>query len=177
MTYKIIKIKIRWRSKRPIPVKQLVALNVHTNQEYIKYSEMNTWRNRTWVRILRRTKNIPGRTLALITSFPLLCAFSPNKSKNLFPYFHPFSRIYINLPKEPPKSARGKSPLFFFFVFLYKDNKKISLQKNFSDPKRKSTFPSFFFFCNRFPHGNNICAILLKTKSPLFQNSIDSLSK
>ena len=40
------------------------------------------------------------------------------------------------------------------------------------------TFLSYFLpFCNRFPHGNNIRAILLKTKSPLFQNYVDSPSK
>ena len=30
------------------------------------------------------------------------------------------------------------------------------------------SFHIFFPFCNRFPHGNNIRAILLKTQSPLF---------
>ena len=51
------------------------------------------------------------------------------------------SHIYISTSlKEPPKSAEGKS-----------------------------TFLSYFLpFCNRFPHGNNIRAILLKTQSPLF---------
>ena len=39
MTYKIIKIKIGQRSKRPISIEQLMALNVHTNQQKLNISK------------------------------------------------------------------------------------------------------------------------------------------
>ena len=39
MTYKIIKIKIGQRSKGPISIEQLMALNVHTNQQKLNISK------------------------------------------------------------------------------------------------------------------------------------------
>ena len=63
-------------------------------------------------------------------------------------------------------------------LFLKIPPKKTHESYFFSFPSRspfffleeKSLFLSYFLpLCNRFPHGNNIRAILLKTQSPLFK--------
>ena len=141
MTHKRIKIKKRQTNKRPISIEQFVALNVYTKQqERNEHSEIIKWRNRMWVRTPRITRNLPGRTLAAITHFPLLCAFPPRQSKNP-PLQHPFSRISIS-PQNLNLFQKGKCPIFFLhflhfchFFYLY------------SPPKnsiwwRKSTFLS-----------------------------------
>ena len=97
-----------------------MALNVHTNQQYVKYSETNTWRNRTWERIPRITRNAPGRTLAAITPFPFLCAF-PQDNPLKIPLLEASSHTYIyqsqnKKPKYVPKKE-GKSSFPFFFFF------------------------------------------------------------
>ena len=102
----------------------------------------NIRRNRIWVRISRVTRNILGwtRLLLLFSRFSLL--FLKTISRKNPSQKIPLSRIYISLPKEPPKSARGES---LPFVSLYKNNKKISLQKEtFSDPKKEIHFPLLF---------------------------------
>ena len=98
-----------------------MALNVHTNQQYVKYSETNTWRNRTWERIPRITRNAPGRTLAAITPFPFLCAF-PQDNPLKIPLLEASSHTYIyqsqnKKPKYVPKKE-GKSSFPFFFSFF-----------------------------------------------------------
>ena len=73
-------------SDQPISTKQFVALSVHTNQQYIKYSETNTRRNRIWVRIPRVTRSIlrqPWLQL-LFSHFP--CAL-PKNLQNSPPFF------------------------------------------------------------------------------------------
>ena len=101
---------------------------------------------------------------AAIVPLPPSCAFLPliipKKifSKNPL-LFLSLSRIYISLSKrDPPNLLEKKIPSFLPFLNLL-------------------SFLIFFPFYNRFPHRNNIRAILLKTKSPFFQNSIDSPSK
>ena len=121
MTHKRIKIKIRQTNKRPISIEQFVALNVYIKQqERNEHSEIIKWRNRMWVRTPRITRNVPGRTLAAITHFPLLCAFPPRQSKN-HPLQHPFSHISIS-PQNLNLFQKGKSPISFllFFSFFFK---------------------------------------------------------
>ena len=91
---------------------------------------------------------------------PFSCSsapFHPSQSKESPPPFL-LSRIYVSLPKRTPQICWRKIPSFLPFLI---------------------SFLSYFLpFYNRFSHGNNICAILLKTKSPIFfQNSVDFPSK
>ena len=115
---------------------------VHTNQQYAKYSETKTWRNRTWERIPSITRNAPGRTLAAITPFRFLCAFPPENplmpaapkrisqsSNACSPNPCPLSRIYI-FPQDLNLFPKGKNLLFpfFFSSFLKSSNQKQSSQ-------------------------------------------------
>ena len=65
-------------SKQPISTKQFVALSVYTNQQYIKYLEMNTRRNRIWVRIPRITRSILGQPWLQLLISRFLCVSPKN---------------------------------------------------------------------------------------------------
>ena len=60
-----------------------MALFVHTNQWYIKYSETNARRNRIWVIIPRMTRSIPGQPWLQLLSSPIPLCSSSRRSKNL----------------------------------------------------------------------------------------------
>ena len=81
---------------------------------------------------------------------PLTTSLSALDNTKISYIFLPLSRIYISLSKRDPPNLLEKIPLLSSFF--------------------KSTFLSYFLpFYNRFSHGNNICAILLKTKSHFFK--------
>ena len=133
-------------SKQLISTKQFVALSVHTNQQYIKYSKTNIQRNRIWVRIPRVTRNILGQTrlqLLISCSSVLFSQNLPKKKKKLressFFFFPPFFShsfvlspffpeslffcICINLPKT--QYAEGIPLSFLLFPFLF-ENQNVS---------------------------------------------------
>ena len=137
MTHKRIKIRIKigQTNERPISIEQFVALNVHTKQQYIKYLETNTWRNRTWVRILRVMRSIPRQPRPQSLFF-ISCVFPPQKSvqkKKLgFSSFSSFSSTLSHQPlyisPQPPENSsvqKVKSPFPFFFLYLYQPPKNL----------------------------------------------------
>ena len=89
---------------------------------------------------------------AAIAPLPPSCAFLPltikeSPKKFLFSFL---SHVYISsLPKETLQIYWRKIPSFLPFLNLL-------------------SFLIFFPFYNRFPHRNNICAILLKNKISFF---------
>ena len=108
-----------------------MALSVHTNQQYIKYSKTNIQRNRIWVRIPRVTRNILGQTrlqLLISCSSVLFSQNLPKKKKKLressfffFPSFF-FSHSFV------PSPFFFQNPYFFVFVST---SQKLNLLKEF----------------------------------------------
>ena len=157
-----------------------MALNVHTNEQYIKYSKNKYTEKSNMGKNFKSNKKHTWMNLATLAHFPLLCAF-PQDYLPKKPIPKNSSLTYIYQPSQrTPQICWRRIPSFFFLLCLSTKiiKKSPSKKKPSLIQKKKSTFLSYFLpFCNRFPHGNNIRAILLKTKSPFFQNSIDSPSK
>ena len=136
MTHKRIKIKIGQRSKWPISAKQLVARNVHTNQQnwtfwnnQMEESHMgkNTESNkkRTWT-VLIVISWLPTIVL-LPKSFQnqwITCFFLfPTKTikKSSSPQ-HTFFYLYTYQPSKRTPKLLEENPLissFLFFIFCY----------------------------------------------------------
>ena len=130
MTHKRIKIKIGQRSKRPISAKQLLACNVHTNQQnwtfWIEESHMgkNTESNkkRTWTilivifwlpAIVILPKSFQNQWITCFFLFPMKTIKKILLSTTYFFY------VYISTLKKKPKSAGGKSLISSFLFFLF----------------------------------------------------------
>ena len=154
------KIKTRQTSRQRISTTQIVALFVHTNQQYIEFSETTKWRDWIWIKTPRVTRSVPGQSwlqLLFSVSSVLLpkkfsnACYSPKnllpQSKKAPPFFSFLSHVYIrlslklNLPKK-----KAKSPIFsllFSLSFFKSSNSKAIFPTSNSPPKPSKESPTF----------------------------------
>ena len=154
MTHKRIKIKIGQRSKRPISAKQLVACNVHTNQQnwtfWIEESHMgkNTESNkkRTWTvliviswlpTIVLLPKSFQNQWITCFFLFPTKTMKKSSSPQHTFFYVYTYqlSKRTPNIPEENPLLSSFLFFLFCSLCFLFK--RKLS----FLLPKKICPFP------------------------------------
>ena len=108
-----------------------------------------------------------GSPISLSGLLPL-----PQKKLRVSLSFKKYCLLYVNFCSKRKKIFLPKKKVLLCLRSLSSKNKNSLIQK------KEISFLSYFLpFYNRFSHGNNICAILLKTKYHLFQNSVDSPSK
>ena len=135
---------LRQTNKQPISSKQIVALFIHTNQQYIEFSETTKWRDWIWIKTPRVTRNVLGQSW-LQSPFSRSCVLHSQKSseflpiiqcvlspkKNLTSSSFPFL-TYIYHPSRPKfVSKKENSPISFlllFFFFFKSSNQKQSSQ-------------------------------------------------
>ena len=130
------KIKTRQTSKQPISTKQIVALFVHTNQQYTQFLETTKWRDWIWIKTPRVTRSVPGQSW-LQSPFSRSCVLFRKDHPRIPLKNHPpseflFSHIYLlpQRPKSVPKRKILLSPFFFSSFFKSSNQKKSSQFQN-----------------------------------------------
>ena len=162
------KIKTRQTSKQPISTKQIVALFVHTNQQYIEFSETTKWRDWIWIKTPRVTRSVPGQSW-LQSPFSRSCVlfrqdhprFQPPKTIPPNPLLRaaPKRIPLLNKKKLPPFSLKlqyvlkvfFKKSLFLLSSFFFSQNQspmRALLQKEspLLNKKKKAPFSPYPFF-------------------------------
>ena len=118
------KIKTRQTSRQRISTKQIVALFVHTNQQYNKYSKNKHAEKSNMGKNSKSNEKHTWAALVAIALFSNSIVLFLPKIFRILPYLScvlplksfPLSHIYISLPQRTPPQIRWRK-IHFPFIF------------------------------------------------------------